>query len=370
MVKGIEQQASKYIRQIRKSVGKKSNRKNLSKKETNKVRDAKYRKQKIMQIDKYLKIEKGQVYGDPLYDTNFNKCYPDIVSSFLSSMSNTNIFNSKTLQQLDPSLFMNLLYDISAKVGLLYESGDNLFVVEVQTKKFKPYGKRLQHYASKSSFIIVMNGDYNYYNYEGNVYVLSIHKENHFQDEIVDFQRSIGLRDSKYHKLYKDNLTYYIFYELTKFKEQNIKVSEIISDEEKLKIQWLDFLSNCSTRKEMPDDVPKEIQEAYNPMIIQKWTDSSKIDNYKCSTRKSIIFSKKPNLYNVKSSIIQNLLTMKSLMDITNKNIVKKSVNFLNQSNKVFNEVYDYVRNHRDSDLDTIITELSLLVRCRNFKTK
>jgi hypothetical protein len=206
MVKNnIQQQATNH-REIVKRPGQRSRRKNyLSKKENKQIRNAQYRKNKIEQIDKYFKIKKDQIYGDPLYETNFkmifNQSYPDIVSNFISSLSNNIMVKSDTLKELNPSLYMNSLYDVASKVDILYESGHDLFILEVQRKKFMPYGKRLQHYASKGSFLKVIRGVYNYYNCDGNVFVLSIHKQKHFQDNIVDFERVIGLTDLKHYKI-------------------------------------------------------------------------------------------------------------------------------------------------------------------------
>jgi hypothetical protein len=107
------------------------------------------------------------------------------------------------------------------------------------------------------------------------VYLLTISRESLFRaSDHVEFSNDAFFEKTvmptiKEHKhiVFPGNKMYWKYYELSKFKQLQKKVT----GKDPIKIQWLDFLSRCSTRKEVPQEVDQLVQQAYGIMERAKW---------------------------------------------------------------------------------------------------
>lgn len=262
-----------------------------------------------MKAEKLIQIGEieEETFADPTLDVSFKMLFgqsknKDILISLLNSLLN---FHGKDIivdleispNELTVSNISNKKEDmgISSAVDILCTNlGKQQIAIEIQGQKQKYFLTREQEYMAKLISGQVKEGEGKLYHEKVlDTYIIVIAKKNMFvgNTALSDhklFEIDVEPRIVQTGEKYPGNKMHWKFYELEKFKESNqyAKIKEYDKldkdSEEKLikekfewlkdnlKEQWLEFLIECNSQKEIPDR-NELIKKGYNIMKLATW---------------------------------------------------------------------------------------------------
>jgi predicted transposase/invertase (TIGR01784 family) len=145
-------------------------------------------------------------------------------------------------------------------------------LVEIQRKYKEYFLNRSQYYMAKAISVQMEDGHSALYNTKMlPVYVLAISRETLFKfKNDSSFEKTVvpTIKENNYIE-FPGNKMHWKFFELNKFEKQY--KDQIININHPVKLQWLDFLNKCATKKEIPE-VDRLVKEAYKIMERAKWS--------------------------------------------------------------------------------------------------
>ena len=224
-------------------------------------------------------------FADPTYDTTFKMIFGSEKNKHLliSLINNLLEFKDKALIQdlqiITSELPISYEGHIKTAIDVRCKTVDGReILVEVQ-RQYKDYFlSRSQYYMAKAINLQMQDGQSKLYKDKMlPIYLLTIARETLFRPidhpEFKDdysFEKTVvpTIREHKHIEL-PGNKMYWKYYELSKFKK--VYENKVVTDQDPIKIQWLDFLSKSHERQETPK-VDQLVKQAYSIVERAKWT--------------------------------------------------------------------------------------------------
>ena len=234
-----------------------------------------------------------EVFADPTLDVTFKMLFgqdknKDILISLLNSL--LNFTGEKEIEDVEinsnelPIAFFNEVKNksgITSSVDILcINKGKQKIAIEMQGQKTKYFLSREQEYMSKLISGQVKEGEGKKYHEKVlETYILILGKQNMFPKGLISnsklFEIDVVPTIVQTGEIVPDNKMYWKFYELPKFKKNNIYKNGI-DKSDNIKYQWLEFLIDCGSLLKTPDRHDL-IKKCYDLMIIAKWDHDTKV---------------------------------------------------------------------------------------------
>lgn len=238
----------------------------------------------LCQLGLHNQIRAYGAFADPTYDTTFKMIFGREKNKHLLISLINNLLDFKGRELVQD------LQIITSEIPISYEghirtaidvrckvADDREILVEVQ-RQYKDYFlSRSQYYMAKAINLQMQDGQSKLYNDKIlPIYLLSIAREtlfrpidhNEFKND-YSFEKTVvpTIREHN-HIEFPGNKMHWKYYELSKFKKAYEK--KIVTDQDPIKIQWLDFLSKSYMRQEIPQ-VNELVKQAYTIVERAKW---------------------------------------------------------------------------------------------------
>jgi predicted transposase/invertase (TIGR01784 family) len=219
------------------------------------------------------------IFADPTYDATFKMIFGNEQHKKLLISLINNLLDFKNEQEVKE------IHLITTEIPIAYSghlktaidvrcktSDGREILVEIQRKYKEYFLNRSQYYMAKAISVQLEDGQSALYNTKMlPVYVLAISRETLFKfKDDPSFEKTVvpTIKENNYIE-FPGNKMHWKFFELSKFEKQY--KHEIINKSHPVKLQWLDFLNKCATKKEIPE-VDGLVQEAYKIMERAKWS--------------------------------------------------------------------------------------------------
>lgn len=225
-----------------------------------------------------------ETFADPTYDITFKMLFSndqnkDILISLLNNL--LNFTGDDTIEEVDinsPDLQKESASGVKGAVDVLCTTkGNQKIAVEMQRQYKEYFLSRTQEYMAKIISNQVMDGQSDdYHNAVKSTYVLVIGKQNIFRGKKYEISKNDTLFEKTVVPMIVEtnvevpgNKMHWKFYELPRFTKQYN--DDNLDRDSELKLQWLNFLSSCSKKEEIPENIDEIISKGYKIMKTANW---------------------------------------------------------------------------------------------------
>lgn len=221
-------------------------------------------------------------FADPTYDVTFKMIFGNernkhllisLINSLLNFQGPEAVKDLEIITNEIPISYeghIKTAIDVRCKIV-----DDREILVEVQRQYKEYFLSRTQYYMAKALNLQMQDKQSKLYNVKMlPIYLLTISRESLFRssdhgafENDTTFEKTVipTILEHK-HIEFPGNKMHWKFYELNKFK----KACKEVTSQDPIKLQWLDFLSKCSEKLEIPE-VNELVKKAYGIMERAKW---------------------------------------------------------------------------------------------------